>query len=320
ATPASGHHPVRLGRVRPRTVLTAAAGTLAVHVLLTQLSSVNVLDALTSARPDWLALALLGSALTYPGAALTLLAFVPVALPLSRTTLVQLASSFLTLISPAGVGHLAMHFRYLQRSGLPASVATTSIAGSQALTVAVTVVVLVVSSWLSGASGSRLALLPSGHVLAVLAAAAVVLALGAASPPGRRLVVRRVLPLTRTVVPQLVASASDPRRLSRAVLGVVLLHGGNVLALEASLHAFSTSLDLPTLVVVYLAAATIGSAAPTPGGLGAVEAATVGGLTTSGVPLTPALTAVLAFRTATFWLPALLGWVALTALQRRERV
>jgi uncharacterized membrane protein YbhN (UPF0104 family) len=33
-----------------------------------------------------------------------------------------------------------------------------------------------------------------------------------------------------------------------------------------------------------------------------------------------ALTAVLAFRTATFWLPAPVGWIALVALQRRERI
>jgi uncharacterized membrane protein YbhN (UPF0104 family) len=35
------------------------------------------------------------------------------------------------------------------------------------------------------------------------------------------------------------------------------------------------------------------------------------------VPLTSALPAVLAFRTATFWLPAPIGWGAFLALQRR---
>ena len=42
--------------------------------------------------------------------------------------------------------------------------------------------------------------------------------------------------------------------------------------------------------------------------------------TATGVALAPALTAVLAFRTATFWLPAPIGWVALVALQRRGRI
>ena len=92
---------------------------------------------------------------------------------------------------------------------------------------------------------------------------------------------------------------SDPRRLGTALVGVLVLNGGNMLALDASLRAFSTSLPVPTVVVVYLVASTVGSAAPTPGGLGAVEAALVGGLTATGVPLASALPAVLAFRTAT---------------------
>ena len=90
-----------------------------------------------------------------------------------------------------------------------------------------------------------------------------------------------------------------------------------MLALDASLRAFSVSLAVPALVVVYLAAATLGSAVPTPGGLGAVEAALVGGLTTTGIPVGAALASVLLFRVATFWLPAPVGWGAFVALQRR---
>jgi glycosyltransferase 2 family protein len=73
-------------------------------------------------------------------------------------------------------------------------------------------------------------------------------------------------------------------------------------------------------LVVYLAASALGSSVSTPGGLGAVEAALVGGLTATGVPVGSALTAVLAFRIATFWLPAPLGWAAFVALQRRGRI
>jgi uncharacterized membrane protein YbhN (UPF0104 family) len=136
-------------------------------------------------------------------------------------------------------------------------------------------------------------------------------------PFTRRFLRRRLQPLIRSTVPQLLATAGDPRRLGSAVVGVVLLNGGYVLALEASLLAFATSVSLPLLVVVYLAGATIGSAVPTPGGVGAVEAALVAGLTATGITLTSALTAVLVFRAATFWLPAPLGWGALIVLQRR---
>lgn len=311
---------VRIERLRPRTVLSVAGGTLAAHILITQLSSVGLGAALGSARPGWLAVALVGSAVTYLGAALALQAFATVRLPLPRTALVQVASSFLTLVTPPTVGHVGLNIRYLQRAGVPTATATGSVAVKETVTVAVTVPVLLVCGWLSGVSASRLALLPSGTVLTVLAVAAAVLAAAVAAPPTRRLLRHRLEPLVRRTLPQLLATAGNPRRLATAVAGVLVLNAGYVLALDASLRAFSTSVAVPTLVVVYLAASALGSAAPTPGGLGAVEAALVGGLTATGVPFAAALTAVLAFRTATFWLPAPFGWLAFVALQRRRRI
>jgi uncharacterized membrane protein YbhN (UPF0104 family) len=199
---------------------------------------------------------------------------------------------------------------------VPTRAAAASVGVSEAVTVVVTVVILLVCGWLSGMSQSRLTLMPRGDVLAVLFVAAALLALVAAAPPTRRLLRGRVEPLVRSTLPQLIAAASDPRRFATAAAGVIILNTGYVLALAASLRAFSAWLAIPALVVVYLAAATLGSAAPTPGGLGAVEAALVGGLTTTGVPVGPALAAVLLFRVATFWLPAPLGWMAFVNLQR----
>jgi uncharacterized protein (TIRG00374 family) len=310
--------PPRLERLRLRTVFSVAGGTVAAYVLATQLSDVSLGSALSTARPSWLVVAVFGAALTYVGAALTRMAFSPTALGLGRTALVQLASSFLTLVTPPAVGHVGLNIRYLQRAGVPIAAAAATVTVSEVVTVALTVLLLLACSWFSGISGSRLTLLPSGNVLAVLAVAAAVLALAAAVPSTRRLLRRRLEPLVRSTLPQLVAMGSDPRRLGTALVGVLVLNGGNILALDASLRAFSTSLPVPTVVVVYLVASTVGSAAPTPGGLGAVEAALVAGLTATGVPLASALPAVLAFRTATFWLPAPLGWGAFVVLQRRS--
>jgi uncharacterized membrane protein YbhN (UPF0104 family) len=294
--------PPHLERLRPRTVITIAVGTVAVHILATQLSTVDIAGTLRHARPGWAAVAVLGSALTYVGAALARQAYAPVRLPLLRTTRVQLASSFVTLVTPPAVGQIGINIRYLHRAGVPTRAAAASVGVSEAVTVVVTVVILLVCGWLSGLSQSRLTLMPRGDVLAV--------------PPTRRLLHRRLEPLVRSTLPQLIAAASDPRRFATAATGVVILNTGYVLALAASLRAFSAWLAIPALVVVYLAAATLGSAVPTPGGLGAVEAALVGGLTTTGVPVGPALAAVLLFRVATFWLPAPLGWMAFINLQR----
>ena len=66
-----------------------------------------------------------------------------------------------------------------------------------------------------------------------------------------------------------------------------------------------------------LAGTALGSAAPTPGGIVAVEAALAGGLIAAGVPASAALPAVLLYRAVTLWLRVAPGWVALTLLRRR---
>jgi glycosyltransferase 2 family protein len=308
----------RLERFSPRVILTVGASTVAAFLLASQLSQVSILDELRRADPLWLLVALGGSALTYVGAALALIPFVPIALPLVRTTLVQLSTAWLTLVTPPTVGHVGLNIRYLQRAGLTVGAAAASVAVSQAATVAATVLLLLVVGWASGVSTERLSLVPSGDVLLVLLGAVAVVGLLAAIAPARRLLISRLEPLVRQSLPQLLAAATEPRRLATALGGILLQNAGYVLALAASLRAFDASLALPTVIGVYLVSSAVGSVAPTPGGLGAVEAALLGGLTATGVPVGAALAAVLAFRVVTFWLPAPVGWVAFVQLQRRR--
>ncbi|MGY2129536.1 lysylphosphatidylglycerol synthase domain-containing protein [Blastococcus sp. SYSU DS0617] len=310
----------RLERFSLRAVLTVVATTVAAFLLASQLSQVSIVDQIRRAEPLWLLVALGGSALTYLGAALALVAFVPTALSLARTTLVQVSTAWLTLVTPPTVGHVGLNIRYLQRSGLGLGAAAASVAVSQVATVAATVVLLLVVGWGSGVSTSRLSLVPSTDVLLVLLGAVAVVGVLLAIAPVRHLLYRRLEPLVRQSLPQLLAAATEPRRLITALGGIVLQNAGYALALDASLRAFGASLALPTVIGVYLVSSAVGSVAPTPGGLGAVEAALIGGLTATGVPVAAALAAVLAFRTVTFWLPAPVGWVAFVHLQRREHI
>jgi undecaprenyl-diphosphatase len=71
---------------------------------------------------------------------------------------------------------------------------------------------------------------------------------------------------------------------------------------------------------VYLAGAAIAAAAPTPGGLGALEAALIAGLVAAGMDHTVAVPAVFLYRLATFWLPILPGWAAFAWLRRSDYV
>src|SRR6202020_129310 len=96
----------------------------------------------------------------------------------------------------------------------------------------------------------------------------------------------------------------------------LLLTFSYVVAFMASLWAVGAHPAIIPAAVVYLAGNTVGSAAPTPGGVGAVEAVLVAGLTAIGIPAHEAIPAVLIFRIATFWLPIPAGWLSYTMLRR----
>jgi undecaprenyl-diphosphatase len=108
---------------------------------------------------------------------------------------------------------------------------------------------------------------------------------------------------------------------------MTMLFGGSTLitlayigALAASAEAFGAGLSIVLIGAVYLGASALAAAAPTPGGLGAIEAALIAGLTGVGAAAGPAVSAVLLYRLATYWLPVLPGWLSWRVLQRREYV
>jgi undecaprenyl-diphosphatase len=108
---------------------------------------------------------------------------------------------------------------------------------------------------------------------------------------------------------------------------MLMLFGGSVLitlayvgALAASVQAFGGGPGVILIAAVYMGAAAIAAAAPSPGGLGAIEAALVAGLTGVGMQAGPAVSAVVLYRLATYWLPVAPGWLSWRALLRRGYV
>ena len=87
-------------------------------------------------------------------------------------------------------------------------------------------------------------------------------------------------------------------------------------ALAAAVAAMHGDLSIAEVGAVYLGASLIAAAAPTPGGLGALEAAVVAGLTGIGMESGPAVAAVLSYRLVTYWLPILPGWISFHVLER----
>jgi undecaprenyl-diphosphatase len=170
----------------------------------------------------------------------------------------------------------------------------------------------------AGRSGGDAFKLPSGSRL--LAIIAVVLALAgvvAATRRGRRLVRTHVVTFVKRSINSIVVLSRSPVKLAALFggsLGVTLAY---ICALAAAVAAFSGDVSIAEVGAVYLGASVLAAAAPTPGGLGAMEAALVAGLTGVGMASGPAVAAVLSYRLATYWLPILPGWLSFHILERR---
>jgi uncharacterized membrane protein YbhN (UPF0104 family) len=230
---------------------------------------------------------------------------------------VQVASSFVTLVTPAAVGGAALNVRYLQRKKIPAPAAVASIGVTQVVAFVLHVVLLVIFGAITGA-GQGSPIHPPHWSYFVVGGLVVVAAAVLAFPAGRRLVRARLSPTFGQVVPRLVEIAQRPAKLAEGIGGALLLSIAYIFCLATSVAAFGGSVPIAKIGFVYLTGTVVGSIIPVPGGIGPVEIALIGGLTAAGVPSGVAVSAVLLFRLLTFWLPVPLGWVALNYLERHD--
>jgi uncharacterized membrane protein YbhN (UPF0104 family) len=318
AVPGGEVAPARLERIRFRTLVTLVATIAGAYLLAGELARESLGHVLRAADWHWSAVALGLSALTYVAATLSLSGFVPGRLSFFRTLLAQVAGSFVTLVTPAAVGGAALNIRYLQRRKLPAAVAAASVGVAQVVALVMHILLLVVFIALAGAAKHPFE--PPTWFYLVLAGL-VVAALGVlALPAGRRLLRARLAPTLGQVLPRLLEVAQQPRKLAEGIGGTLLLSAAYILCLAACVQAFHGSVAVASIAVVYLTGSALGSIIPTPGGLGAVEAALTAGLVAAGLHGTEAASAVLLFRLLTFWLPVPFGWAALSYLERKDAI
>jgi uncharacterized membrane protein YbhN (UPF0104 family)/tRNA A-37 threonylcarbamoyl transferase component Bud32 len=308
---------VRLERIRLRTLLTLVATVAAAYLLIGELARASLAHVLREADWSWGIAAVTLSALTYAGAAWSLMGYVTERLRFIRTLLVQLAGSFVTLVTPAAVGGAALNIRYLQRRNVPAPAAAATVAVSQAIAFVLHLLLLVVFVAVTGTAQSHPFRPPVWIYFVAAGIVAVALAV-LALPAGRRLLRARVAPAVGEVVPRLLQLAQQPRKLAQGIGGALLLSASYILCLDACVRALGGSVDLATVAVIYLTGSAVGSIVPTPGGLGAVEVALSTGLTATGLPGAVAASSVLLFRLLTFWLPVPVGWAALRYLEGEQ--
>jgi glycosyltransferase 2 family protein len=293
-----------------------------VYVALPFISTVpTFLSELRTANYWWALLGLLISVSKYVGAAAALWACADGLVSFRNLTLMQVANTFAATTTPAGVGGLALSARFLQKGGLGALRAATAVALQQSVQVVTHITLLILFSAFAGASADLAKFVPSATIVyAVGAAIVVVLAAFVVVPRLRRFLTGTVGPRVREVLDDLRELASEPRRLILIVLGCAATTLGGALALWACIEAFGGNVSIVTVTVVTMIGGTLASAAPTPGGVGAVEAALIGGLAAFGVPAGIAVPSVLLYRVLTCWLPVFVGWFLMRWLTDKDMI
>lgn len=313
--------PARLERIRPRTLVSFIAGAFGAYFLLTQLAHVDFGTIIGEAQWGWVGAALAFSALSYVAAAMSLLGFVPERVPFLRTVVAQVAGSFVKLVAPAAVGGVALNTRFLQRAGVRPGLAVASVGASQLFGLASHILLLLSFGYLTGTEKTP-EMTPSRAVIAGLLTVAVLVLVVTAVPFMRKFIVTRVRALFAGVVPRMLDVLQRPKKLVTGIGGMLLLTGCFVMCLDASIRAFGggEAISYASIAVVFLAGNALGSAAPTPGGMGAVETTLTLGLIAAGLEKEVAISAVLLFRLMTFWLPVLPGWISFNFLTRKEAI
>ncbi|MET9662318.1 lysylphosphatidylglycerol synthase domain-containing protein [Streptomyces sp. NPDC006510] len=313
--------PVRLERIKARTLVSCIAGAIAAYFLISQVTQADFGAVVEQAEWGWVAAAVGFSALSYVAAAMSLLGFVPERVSFGKTVLAQVAGSFVKIVAPAAVGGVALNTRFLQRAGVRPGLAVASVGASQLFGLGCHILLLAAFGYLTGTERTPSSLTPSRTVIAGLLTVAVLVLVVTAVPFLRKFVVTRVRSLFAGVVPRMLDVVQRPQKLLTGIGGMLLLTGLFVMCLDASVRAFSgpdvPHLSYASIAVVFLAGNALGSAAPTPGGMGAVEGALTLGLIAVGLPKEVAAPAVLLYRLLTLWLPVLPGWLCFNHLTRK---
>jgi glycosyltransferase 2 family protein len=281
-------------------------------------------DTVIGAEWLWVIMALVLAQLAYVASAVEGVGSVAGPLPFGRAVAVEVANAF-SALAGGSAAVFATRVRFYQKQGYDSSVALSSGAIMTVASWLATGVLLIASlpfAW--GSIDLQVAPESGGDsklvwiILAVVVVVAIVAGLVLGVPRFRRLAASKLLPRLRDVWSNLAQVASSPRKL-------VLLLGGSfaaellvAMALSVSLRAFGDHLRLPTLIVVITLAAMIGAVAPSPGGIGVVEAGLILGLTAAGVSEADATAAVFIQRLFTSYLPPIWGWATLLWLRRRD--
>jgi uncharacterized protein (TIRG00374 family) len=277
---------------------------------------VKSFQAIKSADPAWLAAAVGGMVLTYVAAAGGYIVISIKKLSSWFTFLAQVAAAFANKLLPSGVGGLGLNVAYLHKNKYTPTEATT-VTAVNSLAAFVSFCLLLVIALAAGGLKNSTIKMPTIPIWAV-ALVLVVIITAVITLIKNKKIRKKISGLTHQVVSTIMAYKEQPLRLLAAVIMATLVTVAYLLALYASARSLGVNIAISEVFFVYVLGALATAAVPTPGGLGAAEAALYAGFVSYGVEPGLALSVVLAYRFITYWVPILPGYLSFQYLQRKK--
>ncbi len=296
--------------------LAAVILVLVIWLLAKEIHPDQVKNALSEANLWWVVVAFLAGALSWVGAAVPFRALSSVRIPWGDAIGVQMASSFVGVAAPSGLGPVALHLDYLKRRGAETAPAIAVVALIQIAQVVTSVTMLAVALPFDNDFPKMDLPLRKILIIAVLVLAALSVLLVVRRV--REFLLGKLKEYWGQVQPQIGFVKERPITMLWSFLGVVLQTGATALALVLCMEAVGSPISLAMGITIYLVGNTVGGAVPVPGGIGTTLAATVGALTLAGAPTALAATGTLLFRLVTFYLQVPIGAVAFGYMQRKH--
>lgn len=280
-----------------------------------------IVDAVQAASVALLILALVIGQTPRLANAAALAAAAPLRIPLPRLVALQFAITFVNLAMPSTAARVAVNIRFFQRSGLDRTSAI-SIGALDSVAGFVAQIGLILTILLFGFgtldlqldetfSGDALA-----HLLTLLAVVLLFAIAAAALLPRLRRIVSSAIRHVRTKVWPLLG---PPRRLIGVLAANIAVELLFALCSYTVLRAFGQDVGFADVILVNEGVALFAGLMPVPGGMGVTEAALTAGYVAIGVDSATAVGAAILYRLITFYLPPMLGYLALRSL-RRERL
>ncbi|MBR6439707.1 MAG: flippase-like domain-containing protein, partial [Aeriscardovia sp.] len=312
---------VRLARFNLRRFITVLLVTIALVVVFTQLNFKQVIKAIEGANPWWSLAACAIGLLAWTGSGIAFGVFIDKSkrkrhhLGILGT---QAVASFAAVSMPAMAGPIAVNITFLRKIGYKNTEATAIASADTVTEFSTTFLMFIVLGFFTGQNVFH-NLIPNKMIVIVAVGVLVgLVALAMAIRPVRNWIKRKFLPVLKSYGSMLGKLLSHPATLLISMVGSIIQNTALDMAFWFSLLAFGYHLNFIETLFLFLFANGVGSAVPTPGGLGAIETVMSTTFIGVGVPSAIAVSATLLFRLATYWLRMALGALYMKYMEKKQ--